>query len=291
MTSPLVSTEWLASRLGDPGQTSTSGSIIPVDASWHMPDSQRNAEKEYNEAHIPGAVFFDIDENSHKASSLPHTLPRVDQFEKSVRKLGISNDDILVIYDDSDVRSAARVWWHFRVMGHREVYVLDGGLRKWHAEGRPLTSAPTSSEPTMYQARFMPALMRTTDDILMTLKSRKEQVVDARACARFEGTVAEPRKGLRSGHIPHARNIPFAALFADDNTLLPTEELRTKIEAAGVDMSKPVITSCGSGITACVLKLAFASLGKQDVAIYDGSWSEWGSDIGLPIETGPAESI
>ena len=271
MTTPLVSTEWLASRLGDPGLAPVDGTLIPVDASWHMPDSARDAEAEFREAHIPGAVFFDIEENSHKASSLPHTL--------------------LVIYDDSDVRSAARVWWHFRVMGHREVYVLDGGLRKWRAEGRALTSEPSSRTASDYRAKFVPDLMRTTDDVLMTLKSRKEQAVDARACARFEGTVAEPRKGLRSGHIPNARNLPFATLFADDNTLLPADALRAKIEAAGIDMSKPVITSCGSGVTACVLELAFASLGKHDVAIYDGSWSEWGSDIGLPIETGPAEHL
>ncbi|WP_417450289.1 3-mercaptopyruvate sulfurtransferase [Kordiimonas sp.] len=284
MIPPLVSTEWLASRLGDPG-------IISIDATWHMPDSKRDAAQEYNTAHIPNAVFFDIDENSHKASSLPHTLPRVDEFEKSVRKMGITNDNTLVIYDDSDVRSAARVWWHFRVMGHTEVYVLDGGLKKWRAEGRPLTSEATDQPASDYRAQFVPDLMRTTDDVLMTLKSKNEQIVDARACARFEGTAAEPRKGLRSGHIPHARNLPFATLFSDDNTLLPPDALRAKMESAGIDMSKPVITSCGSGITACVLKLAFASLGKQDVAIYDGSWSEWGSDIGLPIETGPAENI
>lgn len=281
---PLVSTEWLASRLGDP-------SIVTVDASWHMPDADRDAEAEYRQAHIPGSVFFDIDENSHKASTLPHTIPRVDQFEKSVRAMGIANDNVLVIYDDSDLHSAARAWWQFRVFGHAEVYVLDGGLRKWRAEGRPLTSDTTERTPTEFRGRFMPALMRTTDDVLMTLKSRKEQIVDARACARFEGSVDEPRPGLRSGHIPHSRNLPFASLFAEDNTLLPADELKAKIEAAGIDLAKPVVTSCGSGITACVLKLAFVSLGKRDVAIYDGSWSEWGSDIGLPIETGPAESL
>lgn len=294
IASPLVSTEWLASRLGDPGTQTVDATLLPVDASWHMPDSKRNAAKEFAQAHIPGAVFFDIDENSHKASQLPHTLQRLDKFQAIAGKLGISNDTTLVIYDDSDVRSAARVWWNFRVMGHRDVYVLDGGLQKWRAEGRMLTDVPTEVTPTTFKATFQPEIMRSADDILMLLQAdgkTGEQILDARAAARFEGSAPEPRPGLRAGHIPGARNLPFSTLFDEDNTLLSGDALRARFIAAGVDLDRPIITSCGSGITACVLKLALASLGKQDVAIYDGSWSEWGGDISLPIETGPAEAI
>ncbi|WP_417463410.1 3-mercaptopyruvate sulfurtransferase [Kordiimonas sp.] len=294
MASPLVSTEWLASRLGDPGTQTVDATLLPVDASWHMPDSKRDAAKEFAKAHIPGAVFFDIDENSHKASQLPHTLQRLDKFQAIAGKLGISNDTTLVIYDDSDVRSAARVWWNFRVMGHKKVYVLDGGLAKWRAEGRALTDAETKIQPATFNATFDPEIMRSADDILMVLQAKGkagEQILDARSTARFEGTAPEPRQGLRSGHIPGARNLPFNTLFDNDNTLLTGDALRAKFTEAGVDLNRPIIATCGSGVTACVLKLALASLGKHDVAIYDGSWSEWGGDISLPIETGPAEAI
>ncbi len=294
MASPLVSTEWLASRLGDPGTQTVDATLLPVDASWHMPDSKRDAAKEFAKAHIPGAVFFDIDENSHKASQLPHTLQRLDKFQAIAGKLGISNDTMLVIYDDSDVRSAARVWWNFRVMGHKKVYVLDGGLAKWRAEGRALTDAETEVQPATFNATFDPEIMRSADDILMVLQAKGkagEQILDARSAARFEGTAPEPRQGLRSGHIPGARNLPFNTLFDNDNTLLTGDALRVKFTEAGVDLNRPIIATCGSGVTACVLKLALASLGKHDVAIYDGSWSEWGGDISLPIETGPAEAV
>ncbi|WP_417457418.1 3-mercaptopyruvate sulfurtransferase [Kordiimonas sp.] len=294
MASPLVSTEWLASRLGDPGTQTVDATLLPVDASWHMPDSKRDAAEEFAKAHIPGAVFFDIDENSHKASQLPHTLQRLDKFQAIAGKLGISNDTTLVIYDDSDVRSAARVWWNFRVMGHKKVYVLDGGLAKWRAEGRALTDAETRVQPATFNATFDPEIMRSADDILMVLQAKGkagEQILDARSTARFEGTAPEPRQGLRSGHIPGARNLPFNTLFDDDNTLLTGDALRAKFTEAGVDLNRPIIATCGSGVTACVLKLALASLGKHDVAIYDGSWSEWGGDISLPIETGPAEAV
>ncbi|TNE63095.1 MAG: 3-mercaptopyruvate sulfurtransferase [Alphaproteobacteria bacterium] len=282
---PLVSTRWLADQLTAP----TDGrKVIPVDASWHMPDSTRNARAEYESAHIPGAVFFDIDGTAHPASPLPHTLPNAAQFTASANALGISNDDILVIYDNSDVRSAARAWWTFRVMGHKDVYVLDGGLGKWRLEGRPVTAEATVCAKGNFKPRFVPDICRSQDDVLMNLKSRREQVLDARAAARFEGSVPEPRAGVASGHIPGSRNLPFATLFAADGTLKDAEELKARIAAAGIDMAKPVITTCGSGITACVLKLAFCTLGKEDVAVYDGSWTDWGSAPGLPIETGPA---
>jgi len=282
---PLVSTRWLADQLAAPESGSA---IIPLDASWHMPDCKRDGRAEFDAAHIPGAAFFDIDEISHPASPLPHTLPNTDQFNASMRALGISNDDTIVVYDHSDVRSAARAWWMLRVFGHKKVYMLDGGLAKWKTEGRPLTKDKTVRAPGTFTSRFQPSLYRSQDDMLMTLKNGREQIVDARGAARFEGTVPEPRPGLKSGHIPGARNLPFATLFAPDCTLLPEETLKERIKAAGVDLMRPLVTTCGSGVTACVLMLAFSTIGKDDVAVYDGSWTDWGSAPGLPIETGPA---
>jgi len=283
---PLVTTDWLAEQLDAVGADKN---IVPVDASWHMPANKRKARAEYDTAHIPGAVFFDIDNNIKVAAHLPHMMMRADEFEGVVRKLGISNDDTIVVYDNSDVRSAARVWWNFRVMGHENVFVLNGGLQKWLAEGRPVTDAKTERAPGTFRATLKPARLRCQDDLYMNLKSKKEQVIDARAKGRFEGTEPEPRKGLRSGHIPYALNVPFSTLFAPDHTLKPADEIRAVFEDAGVDLDKPVVTSCGSGITACVLKLALLTLGKRDVSVYDGSWTEWGADPALPIETGPAQ--
>jgi thiosulfate/3-mercaptopyruvate sulfurtransferase len=283
MQTPIVSTDWLADKL-DGGETR----LTLVDASWHMPDSKRDAEAEYNDAHLPGALFFDIDALSMQAFQLPHMMLRADLFEEAVSEMGVSSKDTIIVYDNSDVHSAARVWWNFKVMGHDAVYVLDGGLQKWRSEGKPLSDKPVSRKPGRFKATLRPELLRCQDDILMNLDHPREQLVDARGTDRFEGSVPEPRKGLRSGHIPGARNVPFNGLFASDNTLLPPEKLAEVFERAGVRLDAPVVTSCGSGITACVLKLALATLGKGDVAIYDGSWVEWGGIDHLPIDTGPA---
>ncbi|NVJ97407.1 MAG: 3-mercaptopyruvate sulfurtransferase [Alphaproteobacteria bacterium] len=288
---PLVTTDWLASRLGDGTTVPMDATIVPVDASWHMPAEKRDAKAEYEATHIAGAIYFDIDANTKVAAHLPHMMMRADEFEAAVRKLGISNRDTIVVYDNSAVRSAARVWWNFRMMGHENVYVLDGGLQKWLAEGRPVTAEKTVRAAGDFKASLVPERLRCQDDLYMNLKSRAEQVVDARSKARFEGTEPEPRKGLRSGHIPYALNVPFSTLYAPDHTLKPADEIRAVFESAGVDLSKPIVTSCGSGVTACVLKMALHTLGKRDVSVYDGSWTEWGADPALPIETGPASSV
>lgn len=283
MTSPLVSTDWLASVLEEGNSR-----LTVLDASWHMPDTKRDADAEFAAGHIPTAQRFDIDAMSMQAFPLPHMMLRADLFETKIGEMGISNKDTIIVYDNSDVRSAARVWWNFKVMGHDDVYVLDGGMQKWQAEGRALSNRSPARKPVKFKATLRPQLLRCQDDILMNLDSNAEQVVDARGQERFEGAVPEPRKGLRSGHIPGALNVPFGSLFAANHTLLPGADLTAVFEAAGVNMDQPVVTSCGSGVTACVLKLALAVLGKSDVAIYDGSWTEWGGLDHLPMETGPA---
>ncbi len=283
MITPIVSTGWLAEQLQNGKQK-----LTVLDASWHLPDAKRDADAEFAAGHIPTAQRFDIDAMSMQAFPLPHMMLRADLFEDKVSEMGISNKDIIVVYDESDVRSAARVWWNFKVMGHDAVYVLDGGMQKWRAEGRDLSKKVQSRKATKFKSVLRPELLRCQDDILMNLDSHAEQIIDARGTERFEGKVPEPRKGLRSGHIPDALNVPYSKLYGSDHTLLPPTELRAVFESAGVEMEQPIITSCGSGVTACALKLALAVLGKSDVAIYDGSWTEWGGLDHLPMETGPA---
>lgn len=277
----LVGTDWLAARLSDPD-------LRILDASWHMPAAGRDARAEHAAAHIPGARFFDIDAISDSRSTLPHMAPTPEHFTAAVRALGIGDGQQVVIYDDSEVRSAARAWWTFRLMGIRRVAVLDGGLAKWRAEGRPLDNAAPQIRDRHLTAIRQPALVRDVTQVAEAAKLGAASIVDARASARFRGDAPEPRPGLRSGHIPGARNLPFGQLFAADGTMLPPDQLRPAFEAAGVDLTGPVITTCGSGVTAAVLSLALARIGHRDNALYDGSWTEWGSFPDLNIATGDA---
>ena len=269
---PLVSTAWLAERLDAPD-------VRVVDGSWFFP-GQGNPRERYEMAHIPGAVFFDIDDVADDATDLPHMLPSTAKFASRMRRLGLGDGSRIVVYDQQGLVTAARVWWSLRVMGHKDVAVLDGGLPKWIAEGRPVEDRPPVPRERHFTAHMDNGLVRSKAQVTRALEAG-EQVVDARAADRFAGEAPEPRAGLRSGHMPGASNLPFGALFAPDGTMLPADKLQAAIAAAGIDIDKPVISSCGSGITACILALALARLGRWRTAVYDGSWAEWG----LPGET------
>jgi len=273
----LVSMEWLAARLGDPR-------VRIVDGTWHMPQLQRDPRREFEEAHIPGAVFFDIDGIADRASPLPHMLPAAAQFAREVGGLGISNADLVVVYDTRGVVSAARVWWTFRAFGHDRVAVLDGGLRKWRAEGRPVESGVAAPTPRRFTARLRRALVRDLGQMRRNMENSREQTLDARSRGRFAGTEPEPRAGLRGGHIPGSLNLPYELLYRPDATLLPPDGLRQAFAAAGVDFGKPVATTCGSGITASVLALGLHLTGHKKVAVYDGSWTEWAGRSDTPVE-------
>ncbi len=277
----LVSTEWLAERLESPD-------IRVLDGSWHMPDTGRDARAEYAAAHIPGARFFDIEAISDPSSSLPHMVPPLERFVSAVRKLGIGDGHRVVVYDQAGLFSAARVWWMFRHFGHDDVAVLDGGLPKWLAEGRPTDDAIPDSRERHFTARRDASLLRDVTQIAGAAKLGDEQILDARSPGRFEGTEPETRPGLRAGHIPGSRNLHYRALFEADGTMKPPEALRALFEEAGVDLKKPVVTTCGSGITACILNLALRRVGHSRNAMYDGSWAEWGGYPDLAVETGPA---
>jgi thiosulfate/3-mercaptopyruvate sulfurtransferase len=280
MTAPLpsvVTTGWLAEELGAPD-------LRVLDGTWHMPQLRRDARAEFAQGHIPGAVFFDIDAIADPTTTLPHMLPTAEAFAAAVGDLGVGSGDRVVVYDTRGVVSAARVWWTFRVFGHESVAVLDGGLRAWKAGGRPLeTGAPTPPRRE-FHARRRPELVRDLDAMRRNLATRAEQVLDARSRGRFAGTEPEPRPGLRGGHIPGSLNLPYETLYRPDGTLLPPEGLRAAIEAAGVDLGKPITTSCGSGVTASVLALALHLAGVPRVAVYDGSWTEWASQHDTPVE-------
>jgi len=278
----LVSTEWLASHLNAPD-------VRIVDGSFFLPAQKRDPKAEYAQKHIPGAVFFDIDEIADTGSSLPHMLPSPEKFSSRVRKLGLGDGNRIVIYDTSPMTGACRVWWMFRAMGHKDVAVLDGGLPKWEAEGRPVTDDPTAPRDRHFTARLDNTLVRSIDDVRGLLDSKREQVVDARAAGRFKGETPEPRAGLRSGHMPGAFNLPYTDLLdSKKGTMLPNAELAARIKASGIDPAKKVTASCGSGVTACVIGLALYLTGAPEAAIYDGSWTEWGGRADTPIVTGPA---
>ena len=275
----LIETEELARELHAPD-------LVILDASWHMPAEGRNARAEYLAEHIPGALFFDIDEIADTKSHLPHMLPPPEKFSSRMRSMGIGDGSRIVVYDSAGLFSAARVWWTFRVMGVQDISVLNGGLPKWKREGHPLESGePTARTARHFTARRNADLVRDLSDMKSLIKDRTAEIVDARAAERFAGKAPEPRAGLRSGHIPGAHNLPFAKLIAKDGTLKPAPEVERLFEEAGVDLSKPVVASCGSGITASVLALALAEIGHRRTSVYDGSWSEWGADQNLPIET------
>ena len=275
---PVVTTEWLAKHLGE-------SDLRVVDGTWHMPQAKRDARAEFEAAHVPGARFFDIDAISDRSTTLPHMLPPAAQFGTAVGALGIGGGDRVVVYDVRGVVSAARVWWTFRAFGHDAVAVLDGGLKKWRAEGRPLERGAASPRPAEFTARARPELVRDLEAMRANIDSRAAQVLDARSAGRFAGTEPEPRAGLRGGHIPGSLNLPYETLYEADGTLKSPDELRGAVAAAGVDLGLPIVTTCGSGVTASVLALALYVLGRRDVAVYDGSWSEWGGRADTPIET------
>jgi thiosulfate/3-mercaptopyruvate sulfurtransferase len=279
---PLVSTEWLAAHINDTN-------VKVVDATFKLPGVLPLPKDDYLAAHLPGAVFFDVDAVSDHSDPLPHMFPSAEQFGRDVGALGISNADTVVVYDSGGWVAAPRAWWMLLSYGHDKVRVLDGGLKKWRADGRATESGEFKPRPATFKATYDAKRVRSMRELIANVESRAEQVIDARAAERFEGRAAEPRPGIRSGHIPGARNVPYNNLFdAASGAMKPLEELRKAFIGAGVKLDAPMVTSCGSGVSAAVLTLALYRLGVTDTALYDGSWSEWGQAGGPPIATGPA---
>jgi len=277
----LVSVDWLAGEIG-------ACDLRIVDASKHLPEAGRDARAEYEDGHIPGAVFMNLDDLVDPAAPIENTLPLPDGFASRMEALGIGDGSRIVLYDDSAVKTSARAWFMLRMFGAHHVAILDGGLQAWIAAGQPLDKGVETRRHRHFTAWSDPAQVRSKAQVLANIASKAEQVIDARGAPRFTGAVPESRPGLASGHIPGSLNVPYTALYNSDGTFKSPADLRAVFAAAGVDLSRPVITSCGSGVTACVVAFALHLIGKDDVALYDGSWSEWGADPATPKETGPA---
>lgn len=275
----LVSTDWLAAHLKDPD-------LRVIDASWYLPDAKRDAKAEYAAAHIPGARFFDIDEITDQRSNLPHMVPPPEKFISRLRAMGIGDGHQVVIYDGSGLFSAARVWWTFRLMGKTDVAVLDGGFPKWQAEGREIEDMPPVVRDRHMTVSRQNQLVKDVTQVAHAAKLAEAEIIDARSAARFKGEAPEPRPGLRSGHIPGSKNVPFSTVLNSDGTMKTPDALRATFEAAGVSLTKPAITTCGSGVTAAVLSLALERIGHRNHALYDGSWAEWGMYEDLAVEKG-----
>ena len=277
----LVSTNWLADHLNDPD-------LRVLDASWYLPGANRNAKEEYENAHIPGARFFDIDDISDARSAMPHMVPPVEKFISRMRQMGVGDGHQVVVYDGSGLFSAARVWWLFRLMGKSDVAVLDGGFVKWQAEGREIEDLPPIMRDRHITVTRQNHMVRDVTQVAAASKLMDHEILDARGAARFRGDEPEPRKGLRAGHIPNSKNVHYATLLNSDGTMKSPKKLQAVFDAQNVNLSKPIITTCGSGVTAAIINLALTRIGNENHALYDGSWAEWGMYDDLKVETGDA---